>query len=368
MKYKVPFVNYGLQYKTIKKEIDEALESTLSRGDLINRKDVEDFERNLSFFTGAKYAVALNSGTDALFFALKALGVKEGDEVITVSHTFVASISSIVWTGAKPVLVDVKEDFLMDEEKAERAITKKTKAIMPVYINGRMCDMDKIMKIAKKHNLFVIEDSAQALGASFKGKNAGAIGSAGSFSFYPAKILGCFGDGGALTTNSKKIADYAMLMRDHGQKTKTKIIFYGLNSRLDNIQAAALNVKIKLLRDWIKRRREIASFYHKELSGLKGIILPPAPDKGEFYDVFQNYVLKAEKRNKLFQFLKERGVETLIKDPVPTHFHKNLELSHFKLPYTELLAKKVISLPLYPELTENQIRHIVKTVKQFYND
>ena len=199
--YKVPFVNYGLQYKKIKKEADKAITSALLRGDLINRRDVEEFENNLAKFVGVKYAVALNSGTDALFFSLLALGIGKGDEVITVSHTFVASIAAIVNTGAKPVLVDVGKDFLIDPEKIEKAITKKTKAIIPVYLNGRMCRMDRIMKTAKKHNLFVIEDSAQALGASYKGRKAGSVGISGGFSFYPAKILGCFGDGGALTNN-----------------------------------------------------------------------------------------------------------------------------------------------------------------------
>ncbi len=364
---KVPFVNYGLQYKKNKKEIDKAITSALIRGDLINRRDVEEFEKNLANFVGTKYAVALNSGTDALFFTLLALGIGKGDEIITVSHTFVASIAVIINVGAKPVLIDVKEDFLMDPEEIEKAINHKTKAIIPVYLNGRMCQMDKIMKIAKKHNLYVLEDSAQALGSSYKGKKAGSIGISGAFSFYPAKILGCFGDGGALTTNSKKIAEKALFLRDHGQKTRKDIICYGWNSRLDNIQAAVLNVKIKLLPAWIKRRREIAIIYNNGLSNIKGIILPPPPSKKENYDVFQNYVLKAKKRDRLFSFLKEKGVETLIKDPIPTHFHKGLNLN-FKLPYTELLAKEVISLPMYPELTNEEVNYVADCVKEFYND
>jgi len=367
MKYKVPFVNYPLQYQILKNEIDAAIQDVLRRGDLILREDVEKFERSLADFIGTKYVVALNSGTDGLFFSLKVAGIGEGSEVITVSHTFVASISAIVQAGAVPVLVDVKEDFLMDAEKIEEAITLKTKAIMPVHINGRVCDMDRLTNIAEKHNLIVIEDSAQALGAKFKGKKAGSFGLTGSFSFYPAKILGCFGDGGAVVTDDEKIAEKIRLFRDHGQKSKNEIVYYGWNSRLDNLQAAVLNVKFKYLPGWIKRRREIAKIYNDGLSNISEIKLPPAPDSDEkHFDIYQNYVLKAEKRDELFKFLKENGVETLIKDPVPNHWQKGLNLSHFKLPYTEQLAKEVISLPMYPELTDEQVEYTINSVKDFY--
>jgi len=338
--YKVPFVNYSLQYQNLKKEIDSAIQDVLNRGDLILRKDVEEFEKNLADFTGAKYAVSLNSGTDALFFSLLSAGIGErgggsrGDEVITVSHTFVASIAAIVQAGAKPVLVDVKEDdYIINLEDFEKAITPRTKAVIPVYLNGRMCDIDRLLEICQKYNLIIIEDSAQALGGRFKGKKAGSIGLSGCFSFYPAKILGCFGDGGAVIANNPEIAEKIRLLRDHGQKTKTEILGYGWNSRLDNLQAAVLNVKIKYLPQWIERRREIARIYQKELSEIEKIKLPPGPDSDEnYFDVFQNYVLRAQKRDELFNFLKENGVETLIKDPIPNHWQKGLNLSHFKLP------------------------------------
>ncbi len=372
MKYKVPFVGYKIQYQNQKKEFMKAIQRVLSAGDLILRDDVEKFEKQLAKFVGTKYAVSLNSGTDALFFSLKALGLKEGEEVITVSHTFVATISAIIQAGLKPVLVDVKEDYLIDPEKIKQAITKKTRAIIPVHLNGRMCQMDKIIKIAKKHHLYIIEDSAQALGAKYKingkYKKAGSIGITGCFSFYPAKILGCFGDGGAITTNNKEIAEKVKLFRDHCQKTKTKIVCYGWNSRLDNLQAAILNIKIKYLPQWIKRRRAIATLYHKGLQDVKEIKLPPSPEeKGVYYDVFQNYVVRAKQRDKLFNFLKRNGVETLIKDPVPNHLQKGLGLSHFKLPFTEKLSKEVISLPMYPELTNSQIYYTIKTVRRFYH-
>jgi len=367
MSYKVPFVDIPKQYQNIKEEVLKTFDGILSRGDLILRKDVEEFEKNIASFVGTKYAVGVNSGTDTMFFALKALGVKEGDEVITVSHTFVASIGVIVQAGAKPILIEVKEDFTMDMDILEGAITPKTKAIIPVHLNGRTCQMDKLMEIAKKHNLVVIEDAAQSLGAKFGGKMAGSFGWAGSFSLYPFKILGCFGDGGVLTTNDENLAEKARLLRDHGQKTKTEIVYFGFNSRLDNIQAAFLNVKFKHLPEWIERRREIAAVYDNGLNGISGIELPPAPDSdSKYFDVYQNYVLKAQKRDELFSFLKEKGVETLIKDPIANHHQVGLGLSGFKLPLTEKLAEKVISLPLYPELTQKQIEYVIECVRNFY--
>lgn len=366
-KYKVPFVNYSLQYRNLEKEIDAAIKKVLNGGDLILRADVEEFEKKLTDFLGTNYAVGVNSGTDALIFALKAAGIGSGDEVITVSHTFFATIESIYHCGAKPILVDVSEDFEMDVEKIENAITLKTKAILPVHLNGRLCNMERLMEIAKKHDLMVIEDSAQALSAKFKGKLAGTFGVAGCFSFYPAKILGALGDAGAVITNDEKIAEKIRLFRNHGQKTKTEIVCYGWTSRLDNLQAAVLNVKFKYLPQWIEKRRKIAEIYNRGLSVIPDIKLPPAPNSDErYFDTYQNYVLKAQKRDGLFDFLKENGIETLIKDPIPIHYHPAVGLSYFKLPYSEQLAKEVISLPMYPELTDEQVAYVIEIVKKFY--
>ena len=366
--FKVPFVNYPLQYHNLEKEIDKAIKDVLERGDLILRGDVKELEKNIASFLRAKYAIGVNSCTDAMTLSLTAAGVGEGDEVITVAHTFFATIEVIFRVGAKPILVDVREDFLMDVAKVEKAITPKTKAIIPVHLNGRVCQMDRLMEIVKKHDLIVIEDAAQALGAKFKGKMAGSFGLTGCFSFYPAKILGAFGDGGAVVTNDENIAEKVRLLRDHGQKTKTEIVCYGFNSRLDNLQAAILNVKFKYLPEWIKRRREIAKIYNEGLSEISQVKLPPAPDaEPRYFDVYQNYVLKAQKRDELFKFLKEKGVETLIKDPIAIHHHPNLGLSHFRLPYTEKLAKEVISLPIYPELTAEQIEYVIDCIKEFYS-
>jgi len=363
---RVPFVAYKQQYQNLKEEIDFSIEKVLSSGNLIMRQDVDDFEKSLADFLGVENVVSLNSGTDALFFSLKALGIGKGDEVITVSHTFVASISAIVQAGAAPVLVDVGEDYLMDMDLVEGAITPKTKAVIPVHLNGRVCDMERLTEIAKNYNLFVIEDSAQSLGAEFNGKKAGSMGNTGCFSFYPAKILGCFGDGGALATNDSDIAKKTRLFRDHGQIVKGEIECFGWNSRLDNLQAAVLNVRIRHLSEWIKRRREIAKAYHDSLFQAQGIKLPPGPDESKHYDAFQNYVLRAEKRDELFEFLKGREVETLIKDPVPNHLQKGLGLSQFNLPFSEKLAKEVISLPMYPELADEQVKYVISQLKEFY--
>jgi len=367
MKYKVPFVNYSLQYKNLEEEIDMAIKETLLKGDLILRGDVESFEKNIASFVETKYAIGVNSCSDALIFSLKAAGVRQGDEVITVSHTFFATIEAIVHCGGIPILVDIGEDFLMAPEKIRKALSPKTKAIIPVHLNGRVCQMDKIMEIAKNHNLAVIEDAAQALGARFDKKKAGSFGLTGCFSFYPAKLLGSFGDGGAVTTDNEEIAEKIRLLRNHCQKTKTEIVCYGFTSRLHNLQAAILNVKFKYLSDWLKRRREIAEIYTKGLSEIPEVKIPPSPDSdSKHFDVYQNYVLRTQKRDDLKASLEKRGVETLVKDRIPNHWHKGLGLEKFQLPKTEQFAKEIISLPMYPELTNQKIDYVINCVQDFY--
>jgi dTDP-4-amino-4,6-dideoxygalactose transaminase len=366
MQNKVPFVNYSLQYKNLEKEIDQTLKRVLTNGDLILRRDVENFEKNIAEFLGVKYAVGVNSCTDALIFSLMASGIGKGDEVITVSHTFFATIEAIIHCHAMPVLIEVGEDFVMDLSKVEEIITKKTKAIMPVHLNGHMVDMEKLMDIAKKHNLIIIEDSAQALGANLNGKKAGSFGLTSCFSFYPAKLLGAYGDAGILATNDANIAEKARLLRNHGQKTKTEIVMPGFTSRLDNLQAAILNVKFKYLNQWIERRREIAKIYNEGLKNINEVKTPKIDLGNKFYDVFQNYVIRAEKRDELFIFLKENGVECLIKDAVPNHLQKVEGFADFKLPFTEKLSEEVISLPMYPELADEQINYVIEKVKEFF--
>jgi dTDP-4-amino-4,6-dideoxygalactose transaminase len=367
MVYKVPFVNYPEHYRRMWDEVIGAISEALSKGDLLLRGQLRQFEEQIASFVGAKYAVGLNSGTDAMLLSLKAAGIGPGDEVITVAHTFVASIAVIVFCGAKPILVDVGEDMNMDVEQAEQKISPKTKAIIPVHLNGRLCNMKKLMKIANERDLVVIEDAAQALGATFDGKKAGSFGLTGCFSLYPAKVLGAAGDGGFLTTSDDETNKNTRLLRDHGQDRKTgEIFFYGFNSRLDNIQAAILNVKLKYLHKWIERRREIARIYHEGLSDLTKVKLPPPPTaKGPYYDVYQNYVIRARDRDGLVKFLEQNGVETIVSWRIPNHFHPALNLKHFKLPKTEELSNEVVSLPMYPELADDQVHYVIDAIHDF---
>ena len=365
MEYKVRFVNPQKHYQDHRDEYLAAIDDVLTRGDLMMRQDVADFEESIAKMVGVSHAIGMNSGTDTMFFALKGLGIGPGDEVITVSHTFVASMSVVVNCGAKLVLVDVGNDFLINPDLIEAAITEKTKAIIPVHLNGRVCDMEKIMEIAKKHNLVVIEDAAQSLGAKFKGKMAGSFGVVGSFSMYPFKGLGCFGDGGMLVVNDEELHEYIRLLRDHGQKTKTEIVLFGWNSRLDNLHAAVLNVKLKYFPSWIERRRQIAKMYDEGLANISQITTPPKQDEDHF-DTYQNYVLRAQKRDELAEYLKEQGVETLIKDRVANHKHPKLGLDHYSLPVTEQLADEVISLPLYVELDDEGVQYVIEQVRKFY--
>lgn len=367
MEYKVRFVNYPEHYRRIWNEVMDAVSECLSRGDLIARQQLEDFEAALARFVGTKYAVGLNSGTDALLLSLKAAGIGKGDEVVTVSHTFVATIMSIVFNGATPRLVDIGTDMEMDVTALEKAIKRKTKAIIPVHLNGRMVDMRVVSRIAEENDLMVVEDAAQALGAKIGGIGSGASGLTGCFSFYPAKMLGCAGDGGAVVTNDERIAKTIRLLRDHGFKRDTnELLMYGYNSRLDNIQAAILNVKMKYLPEWIDRRRNIATMYDRALKGTGDLKLPPAPNLGDYFDVFQNYVIRTEKRDELYEHLKRKGVETLISWPKPTHLHPALGLTDFKLPMTEKTSKTVLSLPMYPELKDEEVRYVIDAIKEFY--
>ena len=366
--YKVPFVNYPEHYLIIWDEVMNAITGALSKGDLILRDQLRQFEENIASFVGVKYAVGVNSGTDALYLSLKAAGVGKGDEVITVAHTFVATVSAIVYCGAKPILVDIREDMNMDMNQVENVITPQTKAILPVYLNGRMCDMEKLMEIANEHNLLVIEDAAQALGATFDGKKAGSFGLTGCFSFYPAKMLGAAGDGGIAVTNDEEIAEKIRLLRDHGyQRSTGDILYYGYNSRLDNLQAAILDVKLKHLPEWIEKRRGIASLYHDGLSDFLELKLPPSPHPDDrFFDVYQNYVIRTKERDRLVAYLGEKGIEILISWSKPMHHHEALGLKHFYLPRTERISNEVLSLPMYPELSDEQGEFVVDAICKFY--
>lgn len=376
--YKVPFVDYKLQYHKIKGEIDSTLKRILNNGDLIYRSDLVEFEKSLSSFVGLNYGIGTGSCTGAMFLSLYASGIGLGDEVITVAHTYVATIDVIVHCGAKPILIDIGDDFNMNVDLLENAITKKTKAIIPVHLNGRCCQMDKLVAIAKKHNLIVIEDAAQALGARYKGKMAGSFGLTSCFSFYPAKILGSYGEGGMTCTNDNELAEKLYLLRDHGEKPsylKTvkekkkpkEIAFYGFNTILDNIQAAVLNVKLKHFPKWVERRRQVADLYHQGLSDIPQLILPNPPTKeGHYFDVFQNYVIRSKNRESLVKYLESKGVETLIHWSIPNHRQRMLKNLHrFRLPKTEQISREVISLPMNAEISDENIEYVINTMHRW---
>jgi dTDP-3-amino-2,3,6-trideoxy-4-keto-D-glucose/dTDP-3-amino-3,4,6-trideoxy-alpha-D-glucose/dTDP-2,6-dideoxy-D-kanosamine transaminase len=363
--YRVPFVDYRKQYRALKGELDAAIARTLGEGQLILREDVSRFETDLAALVGVREAIGLNSGTDALIFALRAAGIGPGDEVITVAHTFLASIAAVVHVGATPVLVDVGDDYLMDMDAAASAVTPRTRAIMPVHLNGRVCDMDRCLEIARRHRLVLIEDAAQALGALFDGRRAGSFGQASCFSFYPAKLLGAAGDAGAACTDDPDIAHRLRLLRDHGRETKDSHVLFGFTSRLDNLQAAVLNAKMPCVPAWIERRRALAKIYDRLLADVPQVRIPPRPD-ARHDDIYQNYVIRAERRDDLVAHLRSNGVEVLVSNPVPVHKHPALGLSHFRLPITERLAGEVVSLPLVPELEEEQIEYAAAQVRAFY--
>jgi dTDP-4-amino-4,6-dideoxygalactose transaminase len=366
MSYRVAFVDPRAHYQKLKPEIDAAIIGCLSKGNLIYREELREFEEKLAQFVGVKYAVGVNSGYHALHFSLLAAGIGPGDEVITVAHTFVATVSAIVHCGAKPVLVDVKEDYNMDPDQVEQAITSKTKAILPVHLNGRVCEMDRIMAIAERHGLLVIEDAAQALGATYKGQRAGSFGVAGCFSFYPFKVLGGFGDGGAVTTNDPKIARMASLLRYNGEDRETgEYHYHGYTALLDNVQAAVLDVKLRYLPEWIQHRRKIAALYRRGLEGVGDLRLPHFSEEHHF-DIFQNYVIRTRERDRLRTFLREKGIETLVHWPKPMWEHKGLGLENPHLAETERISKEVLSLPMSAETTEEHVAITVQAIREFF--
>ncbi len=366
MGYRVPFVDPKTHYSRLKTEVDSAITDCLANGDLVYRQQLQDFEQHLADFVGVKYAVGVNSCYHALHFSLLAAGVGPGDEVITVGHTFVATVSAIVHTGAKPVLVDIREDYNLAPDEFESAVTPRTKAVIPVHLNGRVCEMDQIEASAGKHGIPIIEDAAQALGATFRGKRAGSFGLSGCFSFYPFKSLGGLGDGGAVTTNDPKVARFVTLVRFNGEDRQTgEFHYHGYTALLDNVQAAVLDVKLRHLPEWILHRRQIAETYRKGLQGIEGLRLPHFPGQ-EYFDSYQNYVIRTEQRNALRQYLKDHGIETLVHWPKPMWKHKGLDLENPGLPETESICREVISLPMSAETTPEHVEIIVGCIRDFF--
>ena len=366
MDYKVPFVNSAKNYQLIKNEIDAAYFDVMSKGDLIDRSHLKSFEKNLAKFVGTKYAVGLNSGYDSLHISLRAAGVGPGDEVIVPAHTFVATCSAVVNAGATPVLVDVAKDFNIDINKIDQAITSQTRAIIPVHLNGFMADMPRVMEIAEKNNLIVVEDACQSLGSSIGKKRAGSWGLTGCWSFYPFKILGGYGDGGAITTNDPDVALFARRMRYNGEDRNTgEYHGHGFTCLLDNLQAAFLDVKLRHLPSWIVRRKEIAKRYMAAFSDIPDLMIPHC-DNPNFDHVYQNYVVRSKQGDNFSEYLKGKGIEVLIQFRKPYYKHKELKLVDRGFPETEALSQEVCSLPMNVEMDDEQIEFVIKTVRSFY--
>lgn len=366
MSWKVRFVDPGANYRSIKKEIDRAYLEVMNKGDLIDRGQLRSFEENLARFVGTKYAVGLNSGYDALHVSLLAAAVGPGDEVIVPAHTFVATCSAVVNAGATPVLVDVAADFNIDVNRIEEAVTARTKAIIPVHLSGYMADMPRVTEIARKHGMVVIEDACQSLGSSVNGKMAGSWGLTGCWSFYPFKILGGYGDGGAITTDDADVALFATRIRYNGEDRDTgEYHGHGFTCLLDNLQAAFLDVKLRHLPAWISRRKEIAQQYRAALKDIVDLILPHY-DRSGFDHVYQNYTVRSKQGDDFSEYLKANGVEVLTQFRKPYYKHEALRLADRGFPETEAISREVCSLPMNVEITDKDIAYVIQVIRSFY--
>lgn len=362
----IPILDSKRQYATIGAEVEEKVVEVLRSGSYILGQNTKALEQELAEFIGVEHSVALNSGTDALHLALRALDIGAGDEVISVAFTFVATTEAIGIVGAKPVFVDINPDtFNIDVEKIEAAITPRTKAIIPVHLYGQPCEMDKILDIAKRHNLYVIEDACQAIGATYKGKMVGSFGDIGCFSFYPTKNLGAMGDGGLLTTNSTAIKDRVIALRNHGGAVRYYHDEIGVNSRLDEVQAAILRVKLPHIKDWNEKRRENAYRYNELFASCSDIVTPVEAD--DTYCVYHQYTVKIPNRDNIHKMLQEKGIGAMLYYPVPLHLqkvHEYLGVGKGSLPETEKNTEVVISLPMFPELTVEEQKTVAETLIQ----
>jgi dTDP-4-amino-4,6-dideoxygalactose transaminase len=362
----IPFGDLKLQYLSIKEEIDAAVERVLTSGWFILGQEVQAFEEEFASYLGVSHAVGVGSGTEALHLALLACNVGPGDEVTTVSHTAVATVAAIELAGAKPVFVDIDPStYTMDPSQLEDKISSTTKVILPVHLYGQAADMEPVLELARRHGLKVVEDAAQAHGAEYKGQKAGSLGDLACFSFYPTKNLGAYGDGGMVVTNDSALAERVSLLRQYGWADRYVSAIKGLNSRLDEVQAAILRVKLRWLDRWNARRREHAGLYDRRLQDT-GITLPLEPDYSKH--CYHLYVIRSKRRDELQRFLREKGVGAIVHYPVPVHLqeaYRDLGMSEGALPVTEMCAREVLSLPVAAELTEEQIEAACDVVAEF---
>lgn len=377
---KVSVLDLKAQYSLLKEELDQAIAKVLDSGQFVMGPEVEELETRIARFCGTKFAVAVASGTDALYLALRAIGVGQGDEVITTPFTFGATAEAISHTGATPVFVDIDpRTFNLDASKVESAVTSKTRALLPVHLYGQVAEMDPLCEIARKHRLAIVEDAAQAIGATYdpgskagndgqslsRGKRAGNLGDLGCFSFYPTKNLGAYGDAGIVTTNDETLKERLKALRAHGSKKKYYYDYVGVNSRLDTLQAAILLVKLKHLESWNQTRRKWAALYGELLKGSEVNIPYEAPYAGH---VYHQYTIRIQQRDELAELLKSRSIGSMIFYPLCLHLqqvYRPLGLGKGDFPEAEKAQREVLSLPMYPELTEEAVRYVAESVKEF---
>jgi dTDP-4-amino-4,6-dideoxygalactose transaminase len=362
----VAFFDITRQNKALKKELNEAVKRVISSGHFILGENVVALEKEITAYCGVKYALGVASGTDALHLALRACGIKEGDEVVTSPFSFVATAEAVSCCGATPVFVDIEpKTFNIDPAKIKNHLTSKTRAILVVHLFGQTCEMDKILAVAKEHNLKVVEDCAQAIGAEFRGRKAGSMGDAGCFSFFPTKNLGCFGDGGMVVTNNEQTAERVKILRNHGSRKTYHYDTIGYNSRLDEIQAAILRVKLPRLESYVEKRRKNAAYYRQRLKAFPQIAFP-LESSGNRH-TYNQFTVRVKNRNRVFKYLKGRGIGSMAYYPLSLHLQKafsGLKYNDGSFPESEKAQEEVLSLPIYPELTEKEAKTVADTLRE----
>ncbi|OQX14498.1 MAG: hypothetical protein BWK76_14535 [Desulfobulbaceae bacterium A2] len=365
--FRVPYIDLPAEFLHHGERLQRRFQDICSRGQYILRDEVRELEQRAAAYLGVRHAIGVGNGSDALLLALKALGLGPGDEVITVAHTFVATLAAITFCGATPVLVDIGPDHNLDPNRLAEAITPATRAVLPVHLNGRCCDMQAIQTLCRAHGLDIVEDAAQAFGSRYRSRHAGSFGRIGCFSLHPMKVLHALGDAGLVVTDDDELAARIRLLRNHGHQSKEEILCYGFNSRLDNLQAGFLLEFFEHLDEWLRQRRVIAAQYHHNLSDIPGITLPPPPDVGDYFDIYSSYVIRSGNRNALRNYLlNECGIEVFSHWDPPLHRQKALGLSAWHLPHTDRLAGEVLSLPMYPGLQQEQISWVTDRIRAFH--
>lgn len=364
---KIPFVDLKAQYNSLKNEMDTAMQSVIDRTAFIKGTEIKEFEEAYAKAYGVKHCIGVANGTDAIYISLKMLGIGAGDEVITVANSWISTAETISQTGASPVFIDIDKFSTIDSSKIEEKITDKTKAIIPVHIYGQPADIKTIKQIADKHNLYLIEDCAQSHFAEFEGQKVGTFGDAATFSFYPGKNLGAYGDAGAIITNNGDLAEKFRMYANHGALQKHHHIMPGINSRLDTLQAAVLNVKLPHILKWNKMRAENAAYYDKILSEINEIVTPPK--RNNVKHVYHVYSIRTKQRDELIKHLKQNNIGTAVHYPVALAFmeaYKELNYTERDLPMAAKFQNEILSLPMYPELTKEMMDYVAATIKQFF--